>query len=169
MLRSCALLVYAVDCILWQSQARHCSARSLCTPTRGGSGHFLPMNLKAYSVILLSFSLLGSVFSQLLTTTDGAGNTVVVQVTSNAFGQPLTQTLQTLPPAPAGTSTLSTTTTTLTTTLAPAATTTQQQGPVGEPSTTPETPGGPTPTPTFTGTILPQCMAQPDKRYRWRS
>jgi len=149
--------------------------------------------MKAYSVILLSFSLLGSVFSQLLTTTNGAGNSVVLQVTTNAFGQSLTQTLQTL--APGGTSTTSPTTAapttaTPTTVVAPATTTTQQQGqqgPVGAPGTTPETPGGPTPftytttdasgnyvvttgiftptvpatvpyTPTLTGTILPYSV-----------
>ncbi|KAI0297304.1 hypothetical protein B0F90DRAFT_1740911 [Multifurca ochricompacta] len=112
-----------------------------------------------FSAILLFFSFLSFVSSQqLITTTDQAGNTIIEQITTNAFGQPLTQILQTLPPGTSSSSPSTSVTTSPTTTTSPAtttaatttattiATTTQgQQGPVGQPGSTPVTPGGPTP------------------------
>ncbi|KAI0259878.1 hypothetical protein BC834DRAFT_592596 [Gloeopeniophorella convolvens] len=122
--------------------------------------------MKALRVAALSLSLLGPVLGQqLVTTTDQVGNTIVEQVTTNAFGQPLTQVLQTLPPgttppvpvsppavpsSPSLSSPSSTLSSTLSTT-SPAQTTPvatpnpDQQGPVGQPAPLPETPYGPTP------------------------
>ncbi|KAI9510733.1 hypothetical protein F5148DRAFT_1281607 [Russula earlei] len=113
--------------------------------------------MKAFSAILLILSLRFSVLAQqLITTTNAAGNTIVEQITTNAFGQSLTQVLQTLGPGGAATTSTALTSPTISLasvttqptsrTAATAATTTQgQQGPVGQPGTTPTTPGGPTP------------------------
>jgi hypothetical protein len=109
--------------------------------------------MKALTIAVLLFSLSTYVFGQQLTTVNAAGATIVEQVTTNAFGQPVTQTLQTLGQ---GTSTTVTSTspttsptttgTTPTTTNTRTTTTPNQQGPVvGQPGTTPVTPGGPTP------------------------
>ncbi|KAI0249816.1 hypothetical protein BJV78DRAFT_1283636 [Lactifluus subvellereus] len=106
--------------------------------------------MKAFTLIPFLFFPLSSVLGQqLLTTTNQAGNTIVVQTTTNAFGQPLTQILQTLAPgAVASTTSPTTAAVTATSTAATAAATTQaavNQGPVGQPGATPENPGGPTP------------------------
>ncbi|KAI9450142.1 hypothetical protein BJY52DRAFT_1192046 [Lactarius psammicola] len=104
--------------------------------------------MKVLRAVALLFSLPSFVLSQqLITTTNQAGETIVEQITTNAFGQPLTQILQTLGPG----TLLPTTSTSLVTsptptTTSPTTTTTQDaQGPVGQPGSTPETPGGPTP------------------------
>lgn len=110
--------------------------------------------MKALRAVALLFSLSSYVLGQqLLTTVNPAGVTIVEQVTTNAFGQPLTQTLQTLgqgtsttATSTSPTTTPTTTGTTPTTTNTRTTTTPNQQGPVvGQPGTTPLTPGGPTP------------------------
>ncbi|KAI9440083.1 hypothetical protein H4582DRAFT_1575391 [Lactarius indigo] len=110
--------------------------------------------MKVLRALALLFSLPSFVIGQqLITTTNQAGETIVEQITTNAFGQPLTQILQTLGPAATSPATslspaTSTTPTTTPTTTSPAAATTttpNEQGPVGQPGSTPETPGGPTP------------------------
>ncbi|KAH9068257.1 hypothetical protein EDB83DRAFT_2377839 [Lactarius deliciosus] len=79
--------------------------------------------MKVLRALALLFSLPSFVIGQqLITTTNQAGETIVEQITTNAFGQPLTQIL-----------------------WRPPTTTPNEQGPVGQPGTTPETPGGPTP------------------------
>ncbi|KAH9058330.1 hypothetical protein EDB87DRAFT_1626025 [Lactarius vividus] len=99
--------------------------------------------MKALRALALLFSFPFFVIGQqLITTTNQAGETIVEQITTNAFGQPLTQILQTLGPLTSPTPTSLTPTTTLTTTPT---TTPEEQGPVGQPGSTPETPGGPTP------------------------
>ncbi|KAH9037922.1 hypothetical protein EDB85DRAFT_1935386 [Lactarius pseudohatsudake] len=110
--------------------------------------------MKVLRALALLFSLPSFVIGQqLITTTNQAGETIVEQITTNAFGQPLTQILQTLGPAatsPAtslspATSPTPTSPTPTTTPPTAATTSPNEQGPVGQPGTTPETPGGPTP------------------------
>ncbi|KAF8274838.1 hypothetical protein EI94DRAFT_1825381 [Lactarius quietus] len=112
--------------------------------------------MKALKAVAFFFSLSSFVLGQqLITTTNQAGVSIVEQVTTNAFGQPLTQILQTLGQGTTSlptttspsTSPTSLTTTTPTTTATGVTTTTTKinQGPVGQPASTPETPGGPTP------------------------
>jgi len=151
--------------------------------------------MKALSAITFILSFASSVLAQLVTTTNAAGNTVVEQITTNALGQTITQLVQTV----AGQATSAQTSPTTSPTSAAAQTTSptatkatttangQQQGPVGQPAATPETPGGPTPftytttdangnyvattgiftpsfpattpfTPTGTGTVLPYSV-----------
>lgn len=106
--------------------------------------------MKTFSPLIVILSFTTSVLSQqLITTTNAAGVSIVEQVTTNAFGQSVTQVLQTLGGA-VTTSASQTTQTAATTapTTSPTATataTTAIQGPVGQPGTTPVTPGGPTP------------------------
>ncbi|KAG6829354.1 hypothetical protein H0H92_004720 [Tricholoma furcatifolium] len=104
--------------------------------------------------------------AQTLTTTDLFGNTIVEVVTTNALGNAVTSTLETLAPVAAttqvnaatttststplaiATTTSTTTSTASTATAATTATTTAQQGeqgPVGQPASTSFSPGGPTP------------------------
>ncbi|KAF8075870.1 hypothetical protein FPV67DRAFT_1469577 [Lyophyllum atratum] len=110
--------------------------------------------------------------AQTATVVDGAGNTIVQVVTTDADGDPTTSIIQTLPPAvPPPATSAATTAPTLPAPVPPTTTTpptpptaitqpqTQiantpppvQQGPVGQPDATKFTPGGPTP---FTYTTI---------------
>ncbi|KAF8501478.1 hypothetical protein F5888DRAFT_1672548 [Russula emetica] len=109
--------------------------------------------MKSFNTLIAILSFTASVLSQQVTTTNAAGNTIVEQVTTNALGQTITQILQTL--GGAATTSASQTAQTLSTAATTAATTSPTttatttaaavQGPVGQPASTPLTPGGPTP------------------------
>jgi hypothetical protein len=115
--------------------------------------------MKALRAVVLLFSLSSYVLGdELLTSVDLAGQTVVLLITINDFGQPTTETLETLgrrqgpETTSVATSTFPTTTPTPTPTTAyhttystttPADTTTPEV--VGQPGPTPVAPGAPTP------------------------
>ncbi|KAH9999189.1 hypothetical protein BJV74DRAFT_823462 [Russula compacta] len=114
--------------------------------------------MKAFNAITFVFSLLSLVLAQTVTVTNAAGASVVELVTTNALGQSITQTLQTLQPGSTTSNTATTATSTSAATAATSASTTSssttaavttptqvQQGPVGQPATTPESAGGLTP------------------------
>ncbi|KAG6874007.1 hypothetical protein C0995_007964 [Termitomyces sp. Mi166 len=86
--------------------------------------------------------------AQTLTFPDINGNTVVGVITTNALGIPVTSTIETLPAGAVTTAqspTLATTTSPTTTSTTTTAADQGQQGPVGQPTATTFSPGGPTP------------------------